>query len=224
MRDAAPAAEELATLSSISSLTAVELWYCWEEEPAYYVGTGVAEAAEASWLEKAEAAAAVWQLLPLKALSWSSYRIPAAVVQQIGMLQGLTRLELHIESEHLRHQLMPAQLAAMLQPLTGLQQLKVAGNACCAANDDTWCSVASIAEGPGYGVDAAAALLQAIGGLGELGEVCVDLQMHLLESEVNALCETVRELLPEAARWLVPHLTLNADVLSIDSGAYSTMP
>jgi hypothetical protein len=48
--------------------------------------------------------------------------------------------------------------------------------------------------------------------------------MHLLESEVNALCETVRELLPEAARWLVPHLTLNADVLSIDSGAYSTMP
>jgi hypothetical protein len=108
MRDAAPAAEDLAALSSISSLTAVELSYVWEcstaelEEAAYAAAADAAAeaadaAARAAAEAAAEAAASAWQLLPAKALTWSSPFVPAAVAQVVGVLQGLTRLELHTE-------------------------------------------------------------------------------------------------------------------------------
>jgi hypothetical protein len=90
MRDAAPAAEELAQLSSISSLTEVELWCDWERGHGDNSNRRT-EAIEAA----AEAAAAAWKLLPMTTLSWSSPCMPAADVQVVGVLQGLKRLELH---------------------------------------------------------------------------------------------------------------------------------
>jgi hypothetical protein len=241
MRDgAAAAAEQLAQLTSISSLTEVELSYAWELSSAEEAGQAKAAA---------EAAAVAWLMLPLKALSWSSTwvsgwfdfsdswrcAIPAAVLHVVGSLQGLTKLELCAATKYSSDLPEPAQLAAMLQPLTGLQQLKLTSSmdvinpgwdsGACEGDPvyavDALCeydggSVASVDEVPGFEVDAVAALLRSIGGLGELGDVCMHLQMPLTESAVTELSETVQQLLPQ---WLVPHCQVDVYQLKVDTGA-----
>lgn len=74
--------------------------------------------------------AAAWRLLPLRELQWSSGVVPAAVLQQIAALTGLTRLDLssgygpssdlgyHMQATH-------AELALALMQLTALRCLSI---------------------------------------------------------------------------------------------------
>jgi hypothetical protein len=219
MRDGVLAAEELARLSSISSLREVELWYNWQED---YIGqhgspTRPAESAGARFDAAAEAAAAPWLALPLKALSWSSRYIPAAVVLQVSALQGLTRLELHITTEYAAEEMVPLKLAAMLRPLTGLQQLKLTSSTAEEYYSDGHRRVGGGAAADGFaGYDACAVmeLLRVIGGLQELGDVNVKLQMHLSVREVDEVYEAAQELLPD---WMV-------HICEVDTSSSSCYP
>jgi hypothetical protein len=114
----------------------------------------------------------------------------------------------------------------MLQPLTGLQQLQLTCSAALFEHGfgDKRGGMASVGEVPGYERDAVAALLQVVGGLGDLAEVRVKLQMQLSESAAAELRDMVQELLPKSAHWLLPYCKVATGVLSIDSGAYWPMP
>jgi hypothetical protein len=220
MRDAAPAAEDLAALSSISSLTELGLSYTKAELlHEEQTNTEQAAAAEATAEAAAEAAAAAWHLLPLKALSWNSSYIPATIIEQASALQGLTRLELHTWSAHLGDQLAPVQLAAMLRALTGLQRLQLTrrsvgfpGKSDNAAHRDNIYR---------FEPDAVASLLQAIGGLRELGGARVELQMHLTKSAADELDGRLQELLPS---WMLGrHCRVTVDLLKFDTGGFGLM-
>uniref|UniRef100_A0A383WK29 FBD domain-containing protein n=1 Tax=Tetradesmus obliquus TaxID=3088 RepID=A0A383WK29_TETOB len=212
MRGGAPAAAELAALSSISSLTKVELEYDWDDWRPPHV---CAQLAEAVALE--------WPTLPVKALYWTSFRMSAAVVQQAGALQGLTSLELWTDCGDFDDGLVPARLAAMLQPLTGLRRLLLA-----CVDVLAWEEEESQEEGEegeegeagdeqeeeeGYECAATAALMQAVGGLRELADVNVRLQMHLSEAAVQELCRLKQQLLPG---WMEQVFALNARLLVIN--------
>jgi hypothetical protein len=140
------------------------------------------------------------------------------MVRQVGVLQGLTHLELHTTAKQVHGQLVPAQLAAMLQPLTGLQQLKLMSGA--VADLGGRYGLASAGEVPGFESYAVAALLQAIGGLRELGGVCVKLQMQLTKSAAKRLHGRLQELLPVwmlAGSELEQRCRVAVDLLEIDT-------
>ncbi|KAF6254814.1 hypothetical protein COO60DRAFT_1538509 [Scenedesmus sp. NREL 46B-D3] len=166
-----PTAEELAQLSSLGSLTELGIVSNWqtlghEEDEADVLWQTVAAQAAAEPTN-----AAVLRLLPLKALSWSSERSPVAVavLQHLGALQGLTRLELHLSCEavpgHCGNQLTPAELTAMLQRSTGLQQLSLTAIVDVAQFVFNIDNDAGDFVVVGYDVDAVAAFLRAVGGL-----------------------------------------------------------
>lgn len=208
MRCGAPAAAELAALSSISSLKEVKLLCIWEQRSAPHLRTQLGEAAEAA----AEGGAAAWLTLPVKALQWHSYRMLAAVVQRAGALQGLTSLQLLTDCEDVDDGLVPAQLAAMLQPLTGLRQLQLACNGSRKVTRGSAAALYSVGEVPGYECGAVAALMQAVGGLRELADVSVHLQMQLSEAAVVELRSLQQELLP---CWMARICKVDARLLSI---------
>uniref|UniRef100_A0A383W0I8 Uncharacterized protein n=1 Tax=Tetradesmus obliquus TaxID=3088 RepID=A0A383W0I8_TETOB len=161
--------------------------------------------------KKAEGAAAAWMKLPLTELSWRSDGIPAALVQLVGAMHGLTRLKLQAHSDWAWDQVTPAQLAAMLQPLTGLQELTLRLISGFKRRE------ASAGGVPGYDVAAVTALLQAIGGLTELGQVSVVLRMQLSEQEMETLHTVMPRLLPD---WIAQRCRLHVDVFKIDPGLY----
>jgi hypothetical protein len=99
---ALPKARELAQLSTLRSLQEVRV--VWDS-------CGVRAAT-------VEGITAAFQVLPLTALSWQHAGIPAAAMQQLGSLQGLTALQLSNEAV-----VSPAQLAVVVRQLTALQRL-----------------------------------------------------------------------------------------------------
>jgi hypothetical protein len=238
MRHGAPEIEELAQLNSISSLTDLTLTYD-------LIGLG-ANPSNAAAVEEAAAAAAaaeaaaqgVWQLLQLKALSWKSRSIPAAVLQQLSALQGLARLDLQLLDHHdaCQAQYQPAVLAAALKPLSKLQQLQLILNparyqasssesivlsasgeqhAAPAAGESEGSSPSSSEQrGDAQGV---AAFLQAIAGMSDLGQVYICLPVKLAEADAQQLSGMVQQLLPG---WLGQccAATVTAQLLKINDG------
>uniref|UniRef100_A0A383W3M9 Uncharacterized protein n=1 Tax=Tetradesmus obliquus TaxID=3088 RepID=A0A383W3M9_TETOB len=170
MSNGAPAAHELAALSSISSLTSVDLCFNWGVGADHINGEQAAAAAAA------EGVAAPWPTLPLRALSWGSSRILPAVLQAITALHGLTCLALHTTSWRAGDGLAPAQAAAALQQLTGLRQLELT-----CSYDAGLSNIGGTSDGedPDVGAEAVEALLSALGGLRELGYMCVRLQIGI---------------------------------------------
>jgi hypothetical protein len=79
-------------------------------------------------MHEAAAAASIWQDLPLKELSWSTLNVPAAVLQQVGVLTGLIKLSLlNFKSRIARGlQVKPCQVTATLQQLQTLRHLIIA--------------------------------------------------------------------------------------------------
>jgi hypothetical protein len=129
--------------------------------------------------------------LPLKALSWHE-GIPAAVVQQLGNLQGLTALTLHSVKNALRNAqegVMIAQLAALLRQLTALQCLHLRGDTC-AAHRSNWQSEDGLEES-----SAIRELLQAICSLRQLIAVEVELYVRLPDAAVTQLNGSLPQLL-----------------------------
>jgi hypothetical protein len=178
--DAAPAAQELVQLSSISSLTNLQLKYIWEQQLSV------------RHCSAAEAAATAWPLLPLKCLAWSSSHgsVPTAVLQHVAALQCLTQLDLFVQSPHVSDLLAPAQLAVVLQQTTALEELSLHSSMSTGYSASVDSVVAS------FEVGAVAAFLQAIVGLHELGEVHVELYMEWSEGAAAELPRLREELLP----------------------------
>jgi hypothetical protein len=115
-------AKQLQQLSSLSRLSHVSL--------AYDQAESITAATAAAWRQL------LLRALPLcySSSSDKGQGLAAAVIQQLGRLQGLTRLELSTSSSSsvigknavLLH-VSPKQLAAALQPLKALRQLHVEG-------------------------------------------------------------------------------------------------
>jgi hypothetical protein len=173
---AAAAAHEVAQLSTLHALQRVHIvWRSKRQCPVY--GT-------------AAAFAAAFQLLPLKGLTWHHQGLPAAVLQQLGDLQGLTALSLHAEHAYARGQedgVTVAQLAALLQRLTALQCLHLYGDTAAAGSgqpEEVCDDSNGIRE-----------LLQAICSLQQLSAVGVRLYVKLPDAAVTQLNDSLQQLL-----------------------------
>jgi hypothetical protein len=164
----APAAAELAQLSSISSLRKVALVYDATPREA------VAEHAQTAWL-----------LLPLVQLGIKAdgeLELPAWLLHNASTLQVLTDLKLKggcIDA-------MPSELAGVLMQLPALQHLKVIEHNCPVSS---WCKKAA-----GSCNVMAAELLQAIGGLQQLRSLRVLLAVELTAAGVQQLQGQLQQL------------------------------
>jgi hypothetical protein len=182
-------ARAVAQLSTLRSLQ--ELRILWDDTAGRQQarwprgwGLGLGRAAAA-----VEDFAAALQKLPLKALSWRHAGLPAAVLQQLGNLQGLTALTLHSadDSECNTGEQEVAQLAALVRRLTALQ--------CLHLRRDT------AAGGDGQGgeaLDDSSAireLMQAICSLQQLVAVRVWLRVRLPDAAVAQLNDSLPQLL-----------------------------
>jgi hypothetical protein len=108
---AAPAAEERAQLSTLRSLQVVRVVWDSYRLDDYATVEGIA---------------AAFAVLPLKALTCRAAGMSAAVVQQLGCLQGLTALELEGKRMRDNHDCATSeQLAVALRQLAALQYLSL---------------------------------------------------------------------------------------------------
>jgi hypothetical protein len=178
-----PAADEIAQLSTLRSLQ--EVRFLWDSENSCQQGPR-----SSSSTATAQAFAAALQGLPLRALSWRHERLPAAVLQLMKMLQGLTALTLHSVDDYLRGEqegVTVAQLASLLRRLTTLQCLHLQGE--------------TVAAGIGQSKEALddsnaiRELLQAICSLRHLSAVGVRLCVKLPDAAVTQLNSSLPQLL-----------------------------
>jgi hypothetical protein len=191
MCDNAPEAEQVAQLTACSSLTDLVFNFSWSgvsEQLHRAEGAAVAAAEE----EAAAAASEVWQLLPLKGLSWDSRCIPDDVLQQLSSLQGLTRSELQLTgARDPQQQLQTAEVAAVLKPLTKLQQLQLFLNPRFdhAQRTRAWASEEHDFNSSNRTDDAqgVTAFLHVVAGMCDLGQLNVNLPVHLSEAEAQQL-------------------------------------
>jgi hypothetical protein len=160
---AVPAAHEFAQLSTLHSLQEVRI----DWQSSYLAAAAL------------EDMAAAFQVLPLTSLTWEHAGIPAAVVQQLGSLQGLTALHLchdlyssdQSASQRVYQQdrVTPAALATVLRQLPALQRLQLSArsrseSAATHAHDDT---------------DGVVELVQAVGRMQQLSAVSVQMRVRL---------------------------------------------
>jgi hypothetical protein len=82
-------------------------------------------------------------------------------------------------------------------------------------------SVVSEDEAVGYEAHAVVWLLRVVGGLQELGDLRVQLQMKLTKAAVPEVFGAVQELLP---CWIAHDYVVEAGLLSIDSGGSWALP
>jgi hypothetical protein len=149
--------------------------------------------------------------LPLKELELSGTRVSGAFFKQLGAFQGLTRL--HMDSltvaAPIRNQCagMPyqgidaLQLAAVIQQLSALRSLTLTHFQCCsAASTDQRLRHAAIDLRGGRAFDSSAALIRAIGGLQDLVEVIVQIELppELPGAGVHQLSGMLDQLLPSS--------------------------
>jgi hypothetical protein len=176
-----PAVRDIRQLSTLRSLQEVQIVWDSIVWPAYE-------------LDKlaVEGIVAAFQVLPLKELTWHNAGIPAAIVQQLSNLQGLTSLDLDTQpyggtedSRERRHVLSPAGLAVVLQQLTALQRLFLREHNYTAASDAVE-SAADEREG-------LVKLVQAVGGLQQLFAVRVRMRVRLQEVSAE-LNDSIRQL------------------------------
>jgi hypothetical protein len=175
-------ADELKQLSSLTGL---------QELGLSYEGCTAGDAA---------AAAAAWRVVPLKALKWGSDTVSAAMVKQLGELQGLTQLVLQAAGFSVSNMdATPGQLAVALQQLRKLRCLTIKGfdhiamhagvPAIDTCTDDTEPCV-------WHHVGGVRAFLQAADALCELEEAHVVLPVVLQEGIVQQLRDDLPQLLP----------------------------
>jgi hypothetical protein len=207
----AAAAAELAQLSRLSSLQDIQLTYALHYRLKY---------------SDADIAAlpAAWAVLPVKALSYSSSynreTIPAAIIQQIGALTGLTRLHLNAHWGHV--DATPPQLVGMLQQLTALRKLSLQGvrsfapvvgstrltrSAAAALSAAAAGSAGSGATSSSSGsvkvyldVEVVASLLETVGGMQDLVSGSVNLPVWFTAKEVRQLQDSLQQRLPASLR------------------------
>jgi hypothetical protein len=129
-------------------------------------------------------------------LTWKHEGIPAAVLQQLGDLQGLTALTLHlVKNSNSRLEedgVEIAQLAALLRQLTALRCLQLQGDstaACSGEIEDAFDEEALDDS------DDIRELLQAICSLQQLSAVRVELGLRLPDAEVTQLNDSLPQLL-----------------------------
>jgi hypothetical protein len=197
---AAAAAAELAQLSSLVQLTELQLSY----PSAGSIGT----------IEQ------FWQLLPLRLLSLHTMGATSYFLQQLTALQGLTSLSLElafpIREERSAESVDPSdfrsaiasQLAAAIQQLTGLRHLHL-------SNSASWFPFLAPCSSSGDAIYAdITALLRAIGGLQELGDVRFLWYMRgrMAAAEMWEVQRLVEELLPAS---LVPHCVVGESLVRI---------
>jgi hypothetical protein len=226
---------QLSRLSSLSSLQAVRLSCVWGR--LSLAGLSKMEDAAAS-------VAAAWGVLPLKELQWSSLQVPAAVVRQISALTGLTRLALSSRAGQYGHiQATHAELAVTLTKLAALRRLSMCGFKSMAlphySND-----VVSELEAAGlpaaahlyaaevaravdssvgdmystpwlcHGIGGVAVLLQAVGMLHALEDVCVVLRVKLNSAlQMQTMQGVLQQVLPE---WLLTCLQVTATRVAVE--------
>uniref|UniRef100_A0A383W3E5 Uncharacterized protein n=1 Tax=Tetradesmus obliquus TaxID=3088 RepID=A0A383W3E5_TETOB len=207
-----------AQLSSLSSLQEVSLAFEWSG------------ASPATWEETEATAAgiaAAWRVLPLRELRWSIAHMPAAVLQQISALTGLTNLALSggcagrwygcLQATH-------AEFALARTQLTALRQLSIQGfgrMAMPSVGDDVVAALevgglpaaahlyaAEVSSGMDaldtsraylhHGCGSIALLLQAVGTLSALREVCVVLPVQLKSAQQRRVMQDVlQQVLPK---------------------------
>jgi hypothetical protein len=190
----APAAEEIAQLSTLRSLR--EVCVVWD---SYQLGDDAATV---------KGIAAAFALLPLKALTLRHAGMSAALMQQLGCLQGLTALKLEgiVDKNGVRWRHLPestrtlasqdcatvAQLAAALQQLAALRYLRL-------YTEQDYTDKESAAALQASDNDGVVALLQAIDGLKHLSGVSVGLdvcaaieQLHMQQLVPNLLARGCR--------------------------------
>jgi hypothetical protein len=204
------AATSLAQLSSLTGLQKVELTYRWKyPAPSPCCQTPSADAVAAATAQATEALAASWGVLPVTSLAWSS-RMPAAVFQHSTALQGLTRLELishskantglhwasTVRQQEPPQQVEPSALTALLQHMTGLQQLHLNCSLTSAASGST---ASSSSDAAGMLPDAAqysddmAALVSIICSLPETANVMFAVQLSTdTAMRLHHLCYAVK--------------------------------
>ncbi|KAF6262447.1 hypothetical protein COO60DRAFT_627586 [Scenedesmus sp. NREL 46B-D3] len=138
-------------------------------------------------------AQAVWPVLPLVQLEFlephRELGLQAAVVRDLGAVQGLTSLSLR--AEHICTQ--PRQLAAVLRRLPALQHLELY------EYDRSWIWGEAAARGVNSNpaprdFEAVGELLEAVGGLRQLSSMELRLAVELMPSEVQALKVQLRQL------------------------------
>jgi hypothetical protein len=170
-------------LSSLTSLQDLRLSYGWRIKVHIHSAEEDRSHAAFQAINEAVAAASVWQQLPLKSLSWTSQVLPAAVLQQVAVLTGLTHLMLSMHQSSTRSGLeaSPRQLAGILQQLQMRRELTIATYGTLPFDDvdavgvgsAAGAAAAAAAAGPFHTVDGVVAFLQAVGGLSMLEEASV---------------------------------------------------
>jgi hypothetical protein len=192
-------ADELKQLSSLTSLQDLCLSY------------------EGCTQGDAAAAAAAWRILPLKGLIWGSDNVSAAMVQQLGELQGLTQLVL--QAAGLSCSVLdatPGQLAVALQQLRKLRCLTVKGYDYMAMQAGVP-AIGSDGQDPAigawHGIGGIEAFLQAVDALYDLGEAHVALPVVLQEADVQQLNDKLQQLLP---RGLARYCNVSAHQVEVE--------
>jgi hypothetical protein len=208
-----PYASEVQQLSRLASLQELRATYGWTRN-------------EAIQSDEVADTLSAFTGLPLKSLSWTSIDIPIAVVEQIGHLQGLTRLELgtHLRGARTGLEATPRQLATFLRPLIKLRRLQLhvhsrAYDAVVASIGSRPCS-SSGGDATTVGRSAAvfddaesvAALLRCVGWLRMVEEVELSLLVRLTGSDVQLLQGMLQQLLPSC---MLPYCKVQADRISI---------
>jgi hypothetical protein len=193
---AVPTAEEMAQLSTLRSLREVRI--VWD---SYQLGDDAT----------LQGIAAAFALLPLKALTLRHAGMSAAVMQQLGCLQGLTALELEgmclpasartLDSHDCAT---PAQLAVALRQLAALRYMRLQHNRGDIVNE---LSAALQADDSGD----VAELLQAIDGLRHLIAVRLDLPVQYKRAAFRQL----------HMQQLVPNLLARGCTANVWQGIYS---
>jgi hypothetical protein len=202
MPGTAGAAAELAQLGSVSSLQELRL------NCSVCPGSGLDSSA-----------ASAWSNLPLKSLAVSMDEVSAGFVQQLTMFGDLTCLsltrELGAAYEPQTHgsAVTPAQLAVVLTQLTGLQALALdmRMEVGVQAGSLSLHGLSTAGASSSY-LESLGALLQAIGGLQQLGTVQFRLPVELDAAALQHLSGMLGHLLPSS---LVAHCKVAADLLSI---------
>jgi hypothetical protein len=160
-----PAAHELAQLSTLHSLQEV----CIDWQSSLLDAAAVEDTAGALLV------------LPLTSMTWEHAGIPAAVMQQLGELQGLTALHLFHDClsayrSGLQNRVTPAALATVLGRLTALQRLHLSDTSLSAA-------AAGLAALPACAVhddtDGVVRLVHTVGSLRQLSALNVHMHVRL---------------------------------------------
>lgn len=112
---------------------------------------------------------------------------------------------------------MPAQMAALLQPLTELRRLEITCSNITAVDVSGNGGGACGDEASGYGSLAVGALLRALGRLHELGDMRVRLPVLLSEPAVCELNRLKQESLPS---WVEPCCNVEMHMFCIAVGAF----